>query len=111
MRKKAKKYIDDETFADLHAACEDALRYERGEPNRARVTVVTLPAPPKMRSKRQIIKLRKRLNYSRLSFARLLNVSPRTIEAWEQGLREPGDAALKLLAIAEKHPEVFLDSQ
>lgn len=113
MKKKAaqKHTVDDDTFADLQAACEEALAYERGQPSRGRVTTVELPAVPKRRSKRQIITLRERYNYSRPVFARLLNVSPRTVEAWEQGLREPSDAALKLLAIAEKHPEVLLDSQ
>jgi putative transcriptional regulator len=49
------------------------------------------------------------LPYSQSAFAYLLNVSPKTVQAWEQGLRSPSDAALKLLAIAEKHPEVLLD--
>jgi putative transcriptional regulator len=40
----------------------------------------------------------------------LLNISPRTVQAWEQGAREPSDAALKLLSIADKHPEVLLES-
>ena len=40
--------------------------------------------------------------------ARLI-VSPRTIQDWEQGRRVPNDAALKLLAVAAKHPEVLLD--
>jgi putative transcriptional regulator len=43
-------------------------------------------------------------------FARLLNVSMKTVQAWEQGTRTPSDAGLKLLAIAEKHPEALLDS-
>ncbi len=38
----------------------------------------------------------------------MLNVSVRTVQAWEQGLRKPSDAALKLLTIAKKHPEVLL---
>jgi len=38
----------------------------------------------------------------------LLNISAKTVQVWEQGSREPGDAALKLLTIARKHPEVLL---
>jgi putative transcriptional regulator len=41
-------------------------------------------------------------------FARLLNVSLKTVQAWEQGIRQPGDAALKLLTIARKNPEALL---
>jgi DNA-binding transcriptional regulator YiaG len=40
----------------------------------------------------------------------LLNISPKAVQAWEQGSREPGDAALKLLTIAKNHPEVLLEA-
>ncbi|MEK6409336.1 MAG: helix-turn-helix domain-containing protein [Acidobacteriota bacterium] len=40
--------------------------------------------------------------------ARVLNVSPSTVQAWEAGRRTPSDAALKLLAIAAKHPKTYL---
>jgi DNA-binding transcriptional regulator YiaG len=49
-----------------------------------------------------------RLNLSQAVFAGVLNVSVKTVQAWEQGLRQPSDAALKLLTIAKKHPEVLL---
>jgi putative transcriptional regulator len=42
-------------------------------------------------------------------FARLLNVSVKTVQGWEQGVREPSEAALKLLSIAEKRPEVLME--
>lgn len=42
------------------------------------------------------------------AFARILNVSPRTVQAWETDARRPSDAALKLLAVAKAHPEVLL---
>jgi putative transcriptional regulator len=56
------------------------------------------------------VRLRDRLNYSQSMFARVLNVSTKTVQAWEQGAREPSDAALKLLTIADKHSEVLLES-
>jgi putative transcriptional regulator len=65
--------------------------------------------PPKPLSPRQIVAIRQRLDYSQSMFARLLNVSPRTIQDWEQGRRIPSDSALRLLAVAAKHPEVLLD--
>jgi putative transcriptional regulator len=45
---------------------------------------------------------------SQAAFARILNVSPRTVQAWETSARRPSDAALKLLAVAKKNPEVLL---
>jgi len=56
------------------------------------------------------VRLRERLNHSQGMLARVLNVSTSTVQAWEAGRRTPSDAALTLLAIAEKHPEELLDS-
>jgi DNA-binding transcriptional regulator YiaG len=42
------------------------------------------------------------------AFARILNVSPRTVQARETDVRRPSDAALKLLSVAKTHPEVLL---
>ncbi len=41
-------------------------------------------------------------------FARTINVSVNAVESWEQGVRRPREATLKLLTIAHKHPEVLL---
>jgi putative transcriptional regulator len=53
------------------------------------------------------MKLRKDLNCSQSVFARVLNISPKTIQAWEQGIRRPSDAALRLLEVVEKYPSVL----
>ena len=41
-------------------------------------------------------------NVSQPVFVTLLNVSPATVKAWEQGLKAPSGAALKLLSIVKK---------
>jgi putative transcriptional regulator len=61
-------------------------------------------------SSAEIARLRKHLKYSQSVFARVLNVSQKTVQAWEQGIRVPSDAALKLLSIAKRHPEVLLEA-
>jgi len=43
---------------------------------------------------------------SQAYFAALLNVSPKTVQSWEQGIREPSDSSLWLLQIVEKNPAV-----
>lgn len=40
-------------------------------------------------------------------FAQALQISPRTLQEWEQGRREPSGAAKALIAIAFRHPEVI----
>ncbi len=51
-------------------------------------------------------KVRSGLDISQSSFARLLGVSVRTLQAWEQGVRKPSGAALALLTIAAQRPDV-----
>lgn len=111
MPKKTKKeYMSDETFAELMESAEQVLAYERGAREGYRVTQVTVPKPPQPMSSDEIARIRKRLKYSQSVFARVLNVSTKTVQAWEQGVRVPSDAALKLLTIAKKHPDVLLNT-
>jgi len=66
----------------------------------ARITPVKLPQAAQARSK---------VGLSQQAFAHLLGVSPRTLQDWEQGRREPTGAARTLLSVAVSHPEVLLE--
>ncbi len=68
-----------------------------------------LPGRPKPMKPADIRALRESLNASQALLARLLNVSSNAVESWEQGIREPRQATLKLLHIAKKNPSVLLD--
>lgn len=105
-KQKKQKYMSDELFGELMMSLDQALKYSRGEQITARTTA--LPAPPEPLSRQEIIKLREQFSCSQVIFARLLNVSVKTLQAWEQGVRVPSDAALKLLTVAKNHPEVLL---
>jgi putative transcriptional regulator len=107
---RAKQYMRDEAFGELELSLNQALAHARGKQGNYKEKKILAPPPPKPRSGANIVRLRHRLNYSQAMFARLLNVSTKTVQAWEQGTRKPSDAALKLLAVAEKHPETLLDS-
>ena len=52
---------------------------------------------------------RQRLGLSQAAFARMLGISPRTIQEWEQGRRSPQGAALSLLRIAQAKPNIVRD--
>jgi putative transcriptional regulator len=94
-------------FEKIQGGLQDAINYHRGK---CVLTVrdVHLDELTPMRSK-DIVALRSRLKVSQAAFARLLNVSPRTVQAWETDARTPSDAALKLLHVAKRHPEVLLE--
>jgi len=102
-----KRHRKPSAFEKIRAGLEDAVAHHRGQ-RLLTVREVQLAPPAAMRSK-DIIALRARLGVSQGAFARLLNVSPRTVQAWESSLRTPSDAALKLLHIAGRHPEVLLE--
>lgn len=55
----------------------------------------------------QAASVRSKLGLSQSAFSRLLGVSMRTLQDWEQGRREPNGAAQTLLGIAAEYPDVL----
>jgi len=55
------------------------------------------------------IEARQRTGLSQSQFARLLGVSVRTLQGWEQGRKQPTGAARTLLAIARRNPKALLE--
>ena len=51
------------------------------------------------------VEARQRVGLTQAEFAKLLGVSVRTLQDWEQGRREPSGAAKTLLRIAAMNPE------
>jgi len=94
-RDKKKKRRDDEQGTSSH----------EGKFN---LRAVEIPPRPRPMKPADIRALREQLNASQALFARLLNVSSNAVESWEQGLRQPRQATLKLLHVARKNPEVLL---
>jgi putative transcriptional regulator len=97
----------------LLASAREAARIERGEVEPGRVTRYTVAQaevePPPQYGAGRIREIRDHMELSQPVFAAALHVSAETIRAWEQGKREPDGPTLRLLEVAEQHPEVFLD--
>jgi putative transcriptional regulator len=74
---------------------------------KARERVFKLPPPVKKITAAEIRKIRTKFGYSQAEFAAMLNVPKVTAISWENGVRKPSGAALRLLAIARKHPEAL----
>jgi putative transcriptional regulator len=100
---------------EIIAGLEEALAYERGDLADVKVTRATLAShsaeisPAPVYQANRIATLRERLRLSQPVFAAALNVSAETVKKWEQGTREPEGAALRLLELAEAHPEWIID--
>ena len=54
-----------------------------------------------------VAKARLKTGLSQVQFARALQISPRTLQEWEQGRRQPSGSAKALIKIAFRHPEVI----
>ncbi len=75
---------------------EGIREIKRGEHGR----VTTLPS---------VASIREKTGLPQTVFARLLGVSVRTLQEWEQGRRAPSGAARTLLLVAAKNPHALLD--
>jgi len=56
-----------------------------------------------------VANIRERTGLSQSEFARLIGVSIRTLQDWEQGRRAPSGPARALLALAHKNPRALLE--
>ena len=56
-----------------------------------------------------VAEAREKVGLSQTEFARLLGVSVRTLQEWEQGRRVPSGPARTLLAIAYQNPRALLE--
>ncbi len=100
MAKKIKKPL----FNRLKESLEEARQFTAGE---LTLKTFTVPDPPPTYNAEQIARIRKSLHMSQSVFARVLNTSPKTVQSWEQGLRQPTQVALRLLEVIEKQPEII----
>lgn len=92
-------------FEQLKSGLDDSIAYSRGELELPTITI-TLPSPPPKTNPKKIAALRRNLRMSQTVFAATLNVSKKTVQSWEQGIRSPSDASLRLLQIIRKRPDV-----
>jgi putative transcriptional regulator len=94
----------DEDFQELLGAVQEAVEHYEGRRHDLRTTL--LPMPPEAMDAGEIGRLRERIGLSQRVFAMALNVSIKTVQAWESGARVPDGGNLKLLRLGEAHPEV-----
>lgn len=84
-----------EAGRDLEAGLAQSVR----EMARGEGSVVFPPA----------IAARQNSKLSQAQFARLLGVSVRTLQGWEQGRKQPSGAARTLITLAQRNPKALRD--
>lgn len=88
-------------YERLKEGLEDVLAHKEGKIT-LRSEVIEIPEPPMEYSAKDIKKIREKGRYSQSIFAKVLNVSIKTVQSWESGERFPSHAALRLLEIVDK---------
>jgi len=95
-------------FKALKKGFEEAIAHDQGKLN-LRSEFIEIPKPPAHYKAKEIKKIRKKNKYSQGIFAKVLNVSIKTVQSWESGQRTPSQATLRLLEIIDKgiyHPQI-----
>jgi putative transcriptional regulator len=88
-----------EMFEELLGSVREAGAILRGQKKPSRRTVVT---PSGIRA------IRGRINLSQSEFARLIGVSVKTLQNWEQDRRHPTGPAAALLKVISYEPQLAL---
>ena len=85
----------------LKAGLIEAVQSAKGE---LTLRTVQVPAPPPEIGAKEVSSLRAKAGMSQAVFARVLNVSTKTVQSWEQGERKPSHAALRMLQLFRENP-------
>jgi DNA-binding transcriptional regulator YiaG len=68
-----------------------------------------LPDRPPEIGAEELSKIRLKSGMSQYVFARMLDVSTKTVQSWEQGTRKPSQAALRLIQVYRENPSILLE--
>ena len=93
--------MDKTLFEDLVGSLQEAKAISKGKAAPSRRFVVTAPDAKAVREK---------IGLSQSEFARLMRVSVKTLQNWEQHRRNPTGPAAALLKIMSSAPDVALRS-
>ena len=88
-------------FERLKAGLEEGIAHAKGE-----ITLRTIDvpeAPPEIDAK-TLVALREQAEMSQAVFAKVLYVSAKTVQSWEQGVRVPSRASRRLIHIFTEQP-------
>ena len=91
--------MDKKLYNELLESIEEAGQIKKGKKKPARITKFD-PV--------DIHRLREKLGASQSKFARMIGVSERTLQNWEQGRRSPQGPARALLKVFNENPKAVV---
>ena len=87
---------------------QEGIRHAKGEIT-LKTTTLEMPDRPPEIAPKEVTSLRLKSGMSQAVFARVLNVSAKTVQSWEQGQRRPSQAALRLIQVYRQDPSGLLE--
>ena len=93
-------------FERLQAGLKESIAHAKGE---LTLKTIEVPEAPPEIDARTLVALREVAGMSQGVFAKVLSVSPKTVQSWEQGIRVPSKSARRLIHIFAQHPEAVCE--
>lgn len=93
-------------FDRLKAGLEEGLAHARGQ---LTLKTTEVPEPPPEIDAQTLVALREEARMSQAIFAKVLHVSAKTVQSWEQGVRVPSKPARRLIHIFAEQPGVVCE--
>ncbi len=90
--------MDNEFYNDLETSLNQALAIAKGELEPSREFAYEVPNVKEIRAKTGL---------TQMQFANKLNISPRTLQNWEQGTRNPTGATITLMRLLDTNPNLL----
>lgn len=88
-------------FERLKKGLEEGIAHAQGA---LTLRTVAIPDDPPEIDGKTLANLRTQAAMSQAVFAKLLNVSTKTLQSWEQGVRQPSDASRRLIQVFREEP-------
>lgn len=94
-------------FERIKQGLEEGIAHTTGE---LTLKTVEIPNDPPEIDAKTLSALRTQAGMSQAVFARMLSVSTKTLQSWEQGLRDPSAASRRLIQMFSEYPELVCKS-
>lgn len=91
-------------FERLKQGLDEGIAHVQGEMT---LRTVEVPEEPPEIDGETLAALRAQAAMSQSVFAKLLNVSTKTLQSWEQGVRHPSEASRRLIQVFSLQPAMF----
>lgn len=91
-------------YESIMQGLNEAVEYEKGtiKADTAKISVAPLPNIRGI----EVRNIRMSLDLTQVVFAKVMGVSPKTVEAWEGGRSEPNGTAKRMLAMLKADPHL-----